>query len=44
MFAISRLMESLEKPQMEKDLKEKQKENAAEVAFVLRPIKTLKPY
>ncbi|MFD2639157.1 tripartite tricarboxylate transporter permease [Piscibacillus salipiscarius] len=42
MFAISRLMESLEKPQMEKDLKEKQKENAAEVAFVLRPIKTLK--
>ncbi|TFB24478.1 hypothetical protein E3U55_02990 [Filobacillus milosensis] len=42
MFAISRLMESLERSEMKKDLEAKQKENASEVSFVLKPIQTLK--
>ncbi|WP_175615371.1 tripartite tricarboxylate transporter permease [Piscibacillus halophilus] len=42
MFAISRLMTSLERTERQKSFEEKQKENATEVSFVLKPIQTLK--
>ena len=42
MFAISRLMQSLEKSQLEKDRLERLNEDAAEMKFTLKPFQTLK--
>ena len=42
MFAISRLMKSVERSEMQKDWEEKQKEKATDVKFTLKPFKTLK--
>ncbi|GAE27193.1 tricarboxylate transport membrane protein TctA [Halalkalibacter wakoensis JCM 9140] len=42
MFAISRLLQSLERTQLNKDQEDRQKEKLENVRFVLQPIKTLK--
>ncbi|MFC0472531.1 tripartite tricarboxylate transporter permease [Halalkalibacter kiskunsagensis] len=42
MFAISRLLVSLERKEMTKDQEDRQKEKLQNVQFVLQPIKTLK--
>ncbi|MCL7747970.1 tripartite tricarboxylate transporter permease [Halalkalibacter alkaliphilus] len=42
MFAISRLLISLERKEMMKDQEDRQKEKLQNVSFVLQPIKTLK--